>query len=746
MEEIMMPEYIVLQSAGSLAVALLAFLMVIVQLIFFFRKPDLSWYGWSAAISFSGMLYAIGIFIEYNASPGPINRFAGLLEYTAIICLIHSFYGFSFIYLKMDGKRYHIVAGAFHVMVLIFLWSTDYFVSEQFVVRDFIALTQPYVEPDLGSMGPLFVLYCVCASIAMIVLWTRYKGPNSAYRTPYIAGMIFWLALGTHDGIAQLGVFPAFQYFMEYGLLGYALVVLWIVFSSVVDVAAEDQYRTITEFAHDGILVIQDRKTVFANPSCSALMGRPVIDLDIDTMLEVVAPGDRHKIMRHYHYDGTPEDTDLPDTFTLGIHREDGEKKIFEINANEIHYRNRKAVLAVLRDVTERIHEAAALRKTEEKIHRLKKMESLGLLAGGVAHDLNNVLSGIVSYPELLLLDLPEDSKLREPIETIHESGKKAAAIVQDLLTVARGVAVRRETLNLNSIICRYLQSPEYKELLHSQPTVTIKTNLDQDILNIKGSSVHVEKTIMNLVSNASEAIETSGTVTISTMNCYVEKPIHGYNDVHIGRYVVLSVEDNGTGISDEDLARIFEPFYTKKVMGRSGTGLGLALVWNAVQDHQGYIDVITGNRGSKFEIYFPVTGDALTSKLSVPLEMLHGRGETILIIDNEEMQRRISCSMLEALGYRTKALAGGEEAVEYLQDHRVDLALIDMIMDSGMSGRETYERIIAIHRHQKAIIVSGFAETEDVKKTLELGAGRFLMKPLTLEKLGIAVKKELEK
>ena len=741
-----MPEYIVFQSAGSLSMALLAFLMVTLQLIFFFRKPDLAWWGWSAAISFSGMLYAIGIAIEYNASPGPLNRFGGLLEYTAIICLIHSFYGFTFVYLNMKWKTYHIVAGIFHVLVLICLWFTDFLVSPEFVVRDFIALTHPYIEADLGPLGPLFVLYCVSASIAVIVIWIKYKGPNSAYRTPYVAGMIFWLALGTHDGIAQMGVVPALQYFMEYGLLGYALVVLWIVFSSYVDASAEEHYRIITEFAYDGILVIQDRKAVFANPSCSAIMGRPAIDLDMNDMLADVVPEDRYKIMRHYRDSGTPKDIDLPDMFTLHLHRDDGEDTFVEINANVIQYRNREAVLAVLRDVTERVRKEEALRETEEKMYRLKKMESLGLLAGGVAHDLNNVLSGIVSYPELLLLDLPEGSKLREPIETMHESGKRAAAIVQDLLTVARGVAVRREPLNLNSIIRKYLQSPEHKKLLHFHPTVTVKATLDHDILLIKGSPVHLEKVVTNLVANASEAIESSGTVTISTMNRYVDEPIRGYDDVHTGRYVVLSVEDDGTGISDEDLPRIFEPFYTKKIMGRSGTGLGLALVWNTVQDHQGYIDVITGNEGSKFEIYFPITSDAITEIESTSIETLRGRGETLLIIDDEEIQRRISCSMLEALGYRTKALAGGEEAVEYLQEHRVDLVLIDMIMDPGISGRETYERIIAIHPHQKAIIVSGFAETEDVKKTLELGAGRFLSKPLTLEELGIAVKKELEK
>ena len=197
------------------------------------------------------------------------------------------------------------------------------------------------------------------------------------------------------------------------------------------------------------------------------------------------------------------------------------------------------------------------LRESEEKLARAKKMEALGLLAGGVAHDLNNVLSGIVSYPELLLFDLPEDSKFRKPIETMQESGHRVAAIVQDLLTVARGVATTKEPLNLNVIIEDYLLSPEFKKLEQFHPTVTFKTNLDTDLLNISGSDAHLRKVVMNLVSNASEAIEGSGNVIISTMNRSVDRPIRGYDDVNVGEFAVLSVSDDGPGISSDDLERI---------------------------------------------------------------------------------------------------------------------------------------------------------------------------------------------
>ncbi len=401
----------------------------------------------------------------------------------------------------------------------------------------------------------------------------------------------------------------------------------------------------------------------------------------------------------------------------------------------------------IVLDISERVKAEDEKESLQDKLQRSQKMESLGFLAGGVAHDLNNVLSGIVSYPELILMDLPEDSKLRKPIETIQESGHRAAAIVQDLLTMARGAAITREPLSLNDVVSDYLNSPEFKKLKHFHPTVTVSTNLDTDLLNIDGSLIHVRKVVMNLVSNASEAIEGSGNVTISTMNRYVDRPHRGYNDVNIGEYVILSVSDNGSGISSDDFERIFEPFYTKKVMGRSGTGLGLAVVWNTVQDHKGYIDVTSDEIGTSFELYFPITRDEISDKdMLLPIKDYKGNGETILVVDDVESQREISCKMLDTLGYKTKAVSSGEEAVEYLKENTLDLLLLDMIMDPGINGRETYKRIIKIHPNQKAIIVSGFAETDEVKEAQKLGVGKYLKKPFTLEKIGLAVKEELEK
>jgi len=506
---------------------------------------------------------------------------------------------------------------------------------------------------------------------------------------------------------------------------------------------SEERFKLIASATTEGLAFHEKGSLLDANDRFAEMFGydslTEMLDMKINT-IELVSPKTREKVRKN----ATEEY--LEPYEAEGLRKDDSIFPII-IHGKQFPYEGRMVRIASVRDITGQKKAEQALRESEEKLARSKKMESLGLLAGGVAHDLNNVLSGIVSYPELLLLDLPEDSKFRKPIETMQESGHSATAIVQDLLTVARGVATTKDVLNLNDLIGDYLHSPEFNKLKQFHPTATVKTNLNTDLLNISGSHIHIRKVVMNLVSNASEAIEGSGNVTISTVNRYVDRPLRGYDDVNIGEYAILSVSDDGSGISSDDLERIFEPFYTKKIMGRSGTGLGLAVVWNTVQDHKGYIDVTSGENGTTFELYFPITRDEISDKdVSLPIKDYKGNQETILVVDDVESQQEISCKMLDKLCYKTKAVSSGEEAVEYLKENSVDLIVLDMIMDPGINGRETYKRIIEIHPKQKAIIVSGFAQTDEVKKAQKLGAGRYIKKPVTLEKIGLAVKEELGK
>jgi two-component system cell cycle sensor histidine kinase/response regulator CckA len=392
------------------------------------------------------------------------------------------------------------------------------------------------------------------------------------------------------------------------------------------------------------------------------------------------------------------------------------------------------------------VNDTSEFKRLQRKLLQAQKMEAIGTLAAGVAHDLNNILSGIVSYPELILLDMDDDHPLREQLVSIKKSGEKAAAIVQDLLTMARrGVAIK-EVVSINEIITDYLRSPEHGNLRSFHPGVRVKVKLDEDLLNISGSPIHLSKTIMNLVSNAAEAISSDGEIVISTYNRYLERFLNGYENIPKGEYVVLEVCDTGEGIAESETRKIFEPFYTKKKMGRSGTGLGMAVVWGTVKDHNGFIDLQSFyGQGATFRLYFPVCRkDRIKGAPSMGIDRYMAKGETVLIVDDVEEQREVASCMLKKLGYTVTSASSGEEAVEFIKRNPVDLVILDMIMDPGIGGLETYQRILAAKPEQRAIIASGFSETEQVREAQRIGAGRYLKKPYSLENIGRAVGDEL--
>jgi len=505
---------------------------------------------------------------------------------------------------------------------------------------------------------------------------------------------------------------------------------------------SELKYRTILESIEDGYYEVDLAGNItFFNDSLCRIFGYAREELrgvNYRRLTTEANAGEVYRVFNRIFLTGTSDRG-----FDWEIIRPDGTTRHIEASVSRRVDEDGKPIgfRGIVRDISEK-------RRLEAQLQRAQKMEAIGTLAGGVAHDLNNILSGLVSYPELLLMQIPQDSPLRKPLLTIQRSGERAAAVVQDLLTLARrGVAVS-EVVNLNDIIRQYLKSPEHERLLSFHPGVTAKTHLETELLNISGSPVHLSKTVMNLVSNAAEAVREGDEIVISTANRYIDRPIKGYEDISEGDYVVLTVADPGVGISSEDIKKIFEPFYTKKKMGRSGTGLGMSVVWGTVKDHHGYIDVESREgEGTTFTLYFPATRkekQADQPRLSV--ESYKGRGESILIVDDVEQQREIATEMLKGLGYSVAAVSSGEEAVEYLKSHSVDLVVLDMIMDPGMDGLDTYREILRFRPGQRAIIASGFSETERVREAQRLGVGAYVRKPFLSDRIGPAIRAELEK
>jgi PAS domain S-box-containing protein len=518
----------------------------------------------------------------------------------------------------------------------------------------------------------------------------------------------------------------------------------------------EERYRLLADNVTDVIWILDVASLQFSyvSPSVQRLQGYSPEELKKLPLSDVLPPASfklaTDAISEELIEAQTPHAEPFRSrTLELEGYCKDGSTVWFEVTASFLRNNSNEiiSVLGISRDISERIQAEKERKKLEKQLQRAQKMEAIGTLAGGVAHDLNNILSGILSYPELLLMDLPSGSPLVKPLETIQDSGRKAAAIVQDLLTLARrGVAVS-EVLNINDIITEYLTSPEFEKLKTFHPLADINTDFESDISNMLGSSVHLSKTIMNLVSNAAEAMPAGGTLTISTENQYIDCPVKGYDAVQKGDYVVLKVCDTGIGISSEEIGQIFEPFYTKKVMGRSGTGLGMAVVWGTVKDHKGYINVesIQG-AGTTFTLYFPVTRKKIDkTKVNFSIKDYQGNGESILVIDDVKEQREIASTILSQLGYAVSTAACGEAAVDHMKHNVTDLLVLDMIMDPGIDGLETYKQILKLHPHQKAVIASGFSETDRVKEAQKLGAGKYIKKPYTIKNIGLAIKAALD-
>lgn len=429
------------------------------------------------------------------------------------------------------------------------------------------------------------------------------------------------------------------------------------------------------------------------------------------------------------------------------IMRPDGGGVAVDIRGEPLPAGCGEGVYGIIRDLREKRRQEGRLREMKQRLERSEKLKNLGLLAGSVAHDLNNILSGIATYPEVLLMDPSLAPKARQGIEMIKDSGRKASSVVSDLLTISRGARADRQVLNVNTVVQRYLMAAEFEKIEETYPHVEIEINLEPELLNMKGSYIHIEKAVMNLMLNAVEetAGRPGGLVRLSTANHYADEASE--DTLAPGEYVMLRVEDNGAGIPRKYQDKIFDPFFTQKEMGKSGTGLGLTVVQNTVRDHRGDIRVVSDGNGTRFDLFFPgVREEMPKARETDSLEEIKGSGQTILIVDDLASQRKIGSTILTNLGYTVFTVADGLEALAFVKDRAVDLLVLDMIMAPSISGLETYRRIKAERPDQRAIIASGHPESEDVLKTLELGAGSFVKKPYTIMDMGIAVKEELER
>ncbi len=496
---------------------------------------------------------------------------------------------------------------------------------------------------------------------------------------------------------------------------------------------SERRYHELFNSVMEGIAIIDEDEIIkFCNPayagifeadSAKALEGKCVLEYIPEHQKELVLS--QTEIRKK----------GLSSQYELEIVTAKGNNRVGLVSASPRYDDNGNFIgsFVAIIDITE-------TKQLQESAERAKRLETAGRIAGQVAHDFNNLLGPLVAYPDFIKNELPEGHLIIPLLNDMEHAALHMAEINQQLLALGRRGHYSQVPLNLNEIILQvtYQMKPLPNELI-------IETNLYNNLMNIKAGPAQIHRVILNLLDNAKDAMRNIGRLTIKTENYYVDAVAGKYERIPKGEYVKLTISDNGCGISDESLSKIFDPFFTTKTTDKKrGSGLGLSVVDAVVKDHSGYIDFeSTIGKGTSFYLYFPITRETVEDSISGEIT---GGTESILVIDDDKTQRDVTLKLLKNLGYESDAVESGEEAIELLKKSPYDLLLLDMVMPPGIDGAETYKRALAMNPSQKAVIVSGYSETERVEEALKLGAGAYIRKPLTLKAIAAAIRKELDR
>ncbi|MCX7823141.1 MAG: ATP-binding protein [Syntrophobacterales bacterium] len=406
-----------------------------------------------------------------------------------------------------------------------------------------------------------------------------------------------------------------------------------------------------------------------------------------------------------------------------------------------VNYSGKECLFEAFVDITERKH-------LEEKLRRAEKFQTLGLIAGRVAHELNNLLTSLVIYPEFLLKTGNYTGKERHYLETMMRSSFRASELVEDLLTMTRRQLPLRDTVSMSNLVHEIATSPELEKLQTNYPLVDfIFFTRDSEDLCTLGSQAHIMRAVINLMKNSAEAIERAGKVEVSIFKRTLLEPYRGYEEIPPGDYVILEVRDTGRGISNEDLPYIFEPFYTTKKLGQSGTGLGMTVVWNVIKDMDGYIDLeSTLGKGTTVRLFLP-NKECEKNKPLAHVGTIDEGYESfnplrVLVVDDLPEQREMASLILKQMGVEVTTASGMEDALEMLRLQNFDLVLLDMVLGSGPDGLEVARSILRERPNQSIAIVSGYGESTRVKEALHEGVLCCIKKPYRSEDITEVLKR----
>jgi len=499
---------------------------------------------------------------------------------------------------------------------------------------------------------------------------------------------------------------------------------------------SETRYRALFEQANDAVfLETLEGRILDANAKAGELLGYSREELLTLTVADLVPPEIRAQlpqvIERQLRNGGMRLEAE-------NVHK-DGTRIPVEVSTSLLTINGQRLVLVLVRDIRER-------KRLEEQLRQAQKMEAIGTLAGGIAHDFNNLLGAILGFASLMERDLPADSPLRTPVQTIITAARRGADLTNQLLAFARGGRYEVRPISLNEAareVVRLLSRTVDK-------TIAIEPRLADDLATVEGDAGQLHQMLLNLCLNAVDAMPGGGQLIIETENVTLsQEQAQAEPELQPGPHVRLRVIDTGTGMDPETMRRIFEPFFTTKKgqPGRPHSGLGLAMVYGIVRSHSGAIRVYSEvGRGSTFEVYLPAL--ARPAPLPpIPAAAPTGGAETVLVVDDEDFIRYLLQRALEDAGYTVLLAEDGPQALELYRARgpEIDLVILDMGLPQ-VSGRQVFHHLRQLDPNAVVLISSGYAEDDQARAMIEAGARGFLAKPYDLNELLSKVRQVLDR
>jgi PAS domain S-box-containing protein len=508
---------------------------------------------------------------------------------------------------------------------------------------------------------------------------------------------------------------------------------------------SEKRFRAMIEHSADAMLLTRPSAggILYVSPTFERLTGYRLDEVRGKQYLELIHPEHHERAVRQ-----RDETLRLPGKVVVQevrIRHQDGSWRWVENTiSNLLHEPGIRSVVMNLRDITERKLADAERARLEQRLRQAEKMEAVGRLAGGIAHDFNNILGGILGYAEMLVESTPEGTSERRYARNVLTAATRASSLVEQILHYSRSQRGKRVPVEIDRIVAETL------ELVRGSlgAAIRLETRLPAAPLYVVGDPTQLHQIMMNLCTNALHAMHGGGTLRVSLEPVSVEADrVFQHTTLHAGRYARLMVEDTGSGMDPATLQRLFEPFFTTKEVGK-GTGLGLSLVYGIVTDSAGAIDVTsTPGMGSCFAIYLPQVESPAIAGDDAEAPVVRGKGERVLVVDDEEALMAVTSETLKRLGYEPAAFPDGAKALAEFESRpeRFDVVVTDEVMP-GLTGTDLASSMRRRRRDLPIVLVSGYIGPMMSERALAAGVDAILKKPVQSRELAAALARVLKR